>query len=141
MGGPRVSTRRRDFGWTSTTSPTRTTGWCSSRRPAPRARSSSARGVTSAAPGSVQGLYLIVFGIEEARAELVGRDVGVSEVFDDAGGLFYHGHEAGEVVHHAGGRVAGPHPDRADYGSYATFSAPDGNGWVLQEVKQRAPGR
>lgn len=72
------------------------------------------KGVTFAAPGSFQGLYLIVFGIEEARAELAGRDVGVSEVFDDAGGLFYHGHDAGEVVHHAGGRVAGPHPDRAD---------------------------
>ncbi|MGW2558823.1 glyoxalase [Streptomyces sp. NPDC001514] len=101
------------------------------------------KGVTSAAPGSVQGLYLIVFDIEEARAELVGRGVEVGEVFHDAEGLFHHGHDAGRVVHHAGdeGRVAGPHPDRADYGSYATFSDPDGNGWVLQEVKKRAPGR
>ncbi len=101
------------------------------------------KGLTSAVPGSVQGLYLVVFDIEEARAELVGRGIEVSEVFHDAGGIFYHGHEAGGVVHHGQdqGRVAGPHPDRASYGSYATFSDPDGNGWVLQEVKQRAPGR
>ncbi|MFB4278587.1 MULTISPECIES: VOC family protein [unclassified Nonomuraea] len=100
-------------------------------------------GITSAAPGSVQGLYLIVSDVEAARAELVGRGIEVSEVFHDAGGLFYHGHDAGEVTHQAGGqgRVAGPHPARADYGSYATFSDPDGNGWVLQAVKQRAPGR
>jgi catechol 2,3-dioxygenase-like lactoylglutathione lyase family enzyme len=101
------------------------------------------KGITSAAPGSVQGMYLVVFDIEEARAELVGRGIEVSEVFHDAGGLLYHGHDAGEVVHGAEGqaRIAGPHPTRADYGSYATFSDPDGNGWVLQEVKQRAPGR
>ncbi|MGW7366117.1 VOC family protein [Streptomyces sp. NPDC054841] len=101
------------------------------------------KGVTSAAPGSVQGLYLIVFDIEEARAELIGRGIEVSEVFHDAGGIFHHGHDAGEVIHPAGdeGRVAGPHPARADYGSYATFSDPDGNGWVLQEVRKRAPGR
>ncbi|MET8126403.1 VOC family protein [Streptomyces sp. NPDC005065] len=101
------------------------------------------KGVTSAAPGSAQGLYLIVFDIEEARAELIGRGIEVGEVFHDAGGLFHHGHEAGEVSYGAGdeGRVGGPRPDRADYGSYATFSDPDGNGWVLQEVKKRAPGR
>ncbi|MGW1708105.1 VOC family protein [Streptomyces sp. NPDC002206] len=101
------------------------------------------KGVTSVAPGSSQGLYLIVFDIEEARAELIGRGVEVGEVFHDAGGIFHHGHDAGEVTHGAGdeGRVGGPHPARADYGSYATFSDPDGNGWVLQEVKKRAPGR
>jgi len=95
------------------------------------------KGVTSAAPGSIQGLYLVVSDIEQARAELIGRDIEVGEVFHDAGGLFHHSHEAGEVVHPAEGqaRVAGPHPDRADYGSYAAFSDPDGNGWVLQEVK------
>jgi hypothetical protein len=67
----------------------------------------------------------------------------VSEVFHDAGGLLFHGHEAGEATHRVEGqkRLAGPHPGRASYGSYATFSDPDGNGWVLQEVKQRAPGR
>ncbi|UBF28837.1 hypothetical protein K9N68_13910 [Kovacikia minuta CCNUW1] len=89
--------------------------------------------MTSAAPGSVQGLHLIVYDIEAARAELVDRGVEVSEIFHDAGGIF----------HHAGteGRVAGPDPERGDYASFASFSDPDGNGWVLQEVKTRAPGR
>ncbi|MFD8391101.1 VOC family protein [Streptomyces sp. NPDC059680] len=96
-------------------------------------------GMTSAAPGSVQGLYLVVFDIEEARAELVGRGIDVGEVFHDAGWALHHGHDAGGVVHHGAGqeRVAGPHPARADYASYLTFSDPDGNGWVLQEVKRR----
>jgi catechol 2,3-dioxygenase-like lactoylglutathione lyase family enzyme len=90
-------------------------------------------GVTSAEPGSVQGLHLVVHDIEEAHDELVGRGVDVSEVFHDAGGVFHHaGTEA---------RVAGPDPERHDYGSFASFSDPDGNGWVLQEVKTRAPGR
>lgn len=90
-------------------------------------------GVASAAPGSVQGLHLIVSDIEAARAELVGRGIDVSEVFHDVGGIF----------HHAGteGRATGPDPERRDYGSFASFSDPDGNGWVLQEVKTRAPGR
>jgi hypothetical protein len=89
--------------------------------------------VSLAQPGSVQGLYLIVYDIEAARAELIERGVEVSEVFHDIGGIF----------HHAGteGRVPGPDPKRRDYASYASFSDPDGNGWVLQEVKTRAPGR
>ena len=101
------------------------------------------KGITSAAPGSAQGLYLIVSDIGEARAELVGRGIEVSEVFHDAGGLLFHGHEGGEVTHQVEGqgRLAGLHPDRASYGSFATFSDPDGNGWVLQEVAQRFPGR
>ncbi|MET9477439.1 MULTISPECIES: VOC family protein [unclassified Streptomyces] len=100
-------------------------------------------GMTPIAPGSFQGLYLIVSDIEEARAELVGRGIEVSEIFHDAGGLLYHGHEGGDVTHHGADqeRLAGPHPQRASYGSYLTFSDPDGNGWVLQEVAQRAPGR
>jgi catechol 2,3-dioxygenase-like lactoylglutathione lyase family enzyme len=90
-------------------------------------------GITSAVPGSVQGLQLVVFDIEAARAELVGRGVDVSEVFHDVGGVF----------HHSGteGRATGPDPERRNYGSFASFSDPDGNGWLLQEVKQRAPGR
>ncbi|BAY21120.1 hypothetical protein NIES2100_08690 [Calothrix sp. NIES-2100] len=90
-------------------------------------------GVTLAAPGSVQGLHLIVYDIEAAHAELVDRGVEVSEVFHDIGGVF----------HHAGteGRETGPDPERRDYASFASFSDPDGNGWVLQEVKTRAPGR
>ncbi|MBD2564773.1 MULTISPECIES: VOC family protein [Nostoc] len=91
------------------------------------------KGVSLAEPGSVQGLYLIVYDIEAARAELVERGVEVSEVFHDIGGIF----------HHAGteGRVPGPDPKRGDYASYASFSDPDGNGWILQEVRVRLPGR
>ncbi len=91
------------------------------------------KGVTSATPGSVQGLHLIVYDIESARAELVDRGVEVSEVFHDAGGIF----------HHAGTdrRVTGLDPKRGDYASFASFSDPDGNGWVLQEVRVRLPGR
>ena len=90
-------------------------------------------GITSAEPGSTRGLQLTVFDIEAARAELVERGVDVSEPFHDVGGIF----------HHAGteGRVAGPDPKRSDYGSFASFSDPDGNGWLLQEIKVRAPGR
>ncbi len=90
-------------------------------------------GITSAAPGSLQNLYLVVFDIEAARAEFVRRGIAVSEVFHDEGGVF----------HHAGtqARVPGPDPKRRDYASFASFSDPDGNGWLLQEVKQRAPGR
>ncbi|MDX3094989.1 glyoxalase [Streptomyces sp. ME01-24h] len=100
-------------------------------------------GLTSAEPGSVQGLYLAVLDIEEARAELLAGGVQVSEVFHDAGGLLYHGHGDGDTTHglEGQGRLAGPHPERASYGSFATFSDPDGNGWVLQEIKQRFPGR
>jgi catechol 2,3-dioxygenase-like lactoylglutathione lyase family enzyme len=91
------------------------------------------RGITSAVPGSAQGLYLIVSDIEAARAELVDRGVEVSEVFHDIGGVF----------HHAGreGRLNGPDPQRRSYASFASFSDPDGNGWLLQEVTVRLPGR
>ena len=91
------------------------------------------KGITTAAPGSTQGLQLSVEDIEEAYAELTGRGVDVSEIFHDVGGVF----------HHAGneGRVPGPEPERKSYGSFASFSDPDGNGWILQEIKQRLPGR
>ncbi len=91
------------------------------------------KGVTSAAPGSVQGLHLIVYDIEAAHAELIDRGVEVSEVFHDADGIFHHAGTAG--------RVTGLDPKRRDYSSFASFSDPDGNGWILQEVKTRAPGR
>ena len=90
-------------------------------------------GITSAIPGSVQGLYLVVFDIEAARDDLIARGVDVSDVYHDAGGVFEH---AG--TDH---RLPGPGPNRGDYASFATFTDPDGNGWVLQEVRQRAPGR
>jgi catechol 2,3-dioxygenase-like lactoylglutathione lyase family enzyme len=90
-------------------------------------------GVTSAVPGSVDSLVLAVEDVEAARAELVARGVEVSEVFHDEGGVF----------HHAGtkGRVPGPDPERRSYGSWAAFSDPDGNGWMLQEITTRLPGR
>jgi len=90
-------------------------------------------GVTSAPPGSFQGLQLTVYDIDEARADLIARGIDVSEPFHDVTGIF----------HHAGrkGRVSGPAPEHADYGSFAVFSDPDGNGWLLQEIKTRLPGR
>jgi catechol 2,3-dioxygenase-like lactoylglutathione lyase family enzyme len=90
-------------------------------------------GVTSAPPGSSEGLQLSVYDIDEARADLVGRGVDVSEPFHDKTGIF----------HHAGaeGRASGPAPGHADYGSFVAFSDPDGNGWLLQEIKARLPGR
>jgi catechol 2,3-dioxygenase-like lactoylglutathione lyase family enzyme len=90
-------------------------------------------GITSATPGSVEDLQLTVSDIAKARDDLVARGVAVSEVFHDAGGVF----------HHAGteGRVAGPAPGHADYGSFASFRDPDGNGWLLQEIEVRLPGR
>jgi catechol 2,3-dioxygenase-like lactoylglutathione lyase family enzyme len=84
-------------------------------------------GITSAVPGSARGLYLVVADIEAARSELLARGAAVSEVF----------HREGP------GRPAlnGPHPARASYSSFATFSDPDGNEWLLQEVTMRLPGR
>jgi catechol 2,3-dioxygenase-like lactoylglutathione lyase family enzyme len=84
-------------------------------------------GVTSAAPGSARGLYLVVSDIEAARAELVSRGVDVSELFHVAG--------PGKPPQ------SGLDPERRSYFSYATFSDPDGNGWLLQEVTARLPGR
>jgi len=91
--------------------------------------------MTSAAPGSVQGLYLIVSDVEAARAELVARGAEVSEVF--------HATSPGAQFQPDGasGRVSGRDPDHKSYFSFATFSDPDGNGWLLQEITTRLPGR
>src|SRR4051795_4755525 len=91
--------------------------------------------LTSATPGSAQGLYLVVSEIEVARAALAARGIRISEVF--------HITEPGAQFQPEGSsaRVGGPAPDRTSYRSYATFSDPDGNGWVLQEVTTRPPGR
>ncbi len=89
-------------------------------------------GVTSATPGSADGLQLVVADIDAARAELVGHGVDVSEVFHDAGGVF----------HHSGPQARfRPAPEHKSYGSFASFSDPDGNAWFLQEVTTRLPGR
>jgi catechol 2,3-dioxygenase-like lactoylglutathione lyase family enzyme len=91
--------------------------------------------ITSAAPGSASGLYLIVSDIEAARKELVARGVTVS-------GVFHPGAPGAQFQPDgASGRVPGPAPDHGTYRSFATFSDPDGNGWLLQEVTTRLPGR
>src|SRR5215471_17852076 len=91
--------------------------------------------ITSAAPGSAQGLYLIVSDVEAARAELIARGAKVSAVFHAATPGAQFGSDGTR------GRVSGPAPDHATYRSFATFSDPDGNGWLLQEVTARLPGR
>ncbi len=84
------------------------------------------KGVTKAAPGSVNNVFLVVFDMEAARADLIGRGVEVSEAF-----------------HFDGARrvVPGPDPEGRPYNTLATFNDPDGNTWLLQEVKARLPGR
>jgi catechol 2,3-dioxygenase-like lactoylglutathione lyase family enzyme len=96
------------------------------------------KNVTAAAPGSAQGLYLIVGDIEAARNELIGRGVEMSEVFHGASGA-YTGPD--EPYLFGRRRVSGPDPDRGSYRSFASFQDPDGNGWLLQEITQRLPGR
>jgi catechol 2,3-dioxygenase-like lactoylglutathione lyase family enzyme len=90
------------------------------------------RGVTTTQPGSFQGLMLIVDDIEAARAELIRRGVEVSEVFHFDKGFRAVGTKD---------RVPGPDPEARSYTTWASFSDPDGNGWLLQEVKMRLPGR
>jgi len=82
---------------------------------------------TTGVSGSAQGLFLVVDDIEAARADLLGKGVDVSEPFHYAG--------------IRGPRLPGPDPERGSYRSYASFSDPDGNGWLLQEIKTRLPGR
>jgi catechol 2,3-dioxygenase-like lactoylglutathione lyase family enzyme len=94
--------------------------------------------VTAAAPGSARGLYLIVSDIEAARGELLGRGVAVGDVFHGGGDV-----HAGPDEPFLSGRlrVPGPDPTHSSYGSFAAFSDPDGNGWLLQEITARLPGR
>jgi predicted enzyme related to lactoylglutathione lyase len=89
--------------------------------------------LTTAAPGSAQGLYLIVSDIEAARDELLAHGVEVSEVFHEG--------MRGARFHAGDGRVSGPAADRNSYGSFASFGDPDGNGWLFQEITTRLPGR
>ena len=91
--------------------------------------------ITSAEPGSAQGLYLIASEIDVARDELVARGAGVSEVF--------HAATPGAQFQPDGtsGRLSGSAPDHASYSTFASFSDPDGNSWLLQEISARLPGR
>ena len=94
--------------------------------------------ITAAAPGSAQGLYLVVSDIEAARKELLARGVAVSEVFHHEGDV----HSGPDEPYLFGRRrISGPDPEHRTYQSYASFPDPDGNGWLLQEVTARLPGR
>ena len=95
------------------------------------------KNVTAAAPGSAQGLYLVVSDIAAARDELRGRGVEVSEVFHSDG--TYAGTD--EPYLFGRRRISGPDPKQGSYRSFASFRDPDGNGWLLQEVTTRLPGR
>ena len=91
--------------------------------------------MTSAVPGSAQGLYLVVSDVTVARDELVAHGVDASEVFHTESPGAQFGPDG------TSGRVSGPAPEHASYSSFATFCDPDGNGWLLQEVTTRLPGR
>jgi catechol 2,3-dioxygenase-like lactoylglutathione lyase family enzyme len=96
------------------------------------------KNVTPAGPGSAQGLYLIVSDIKAARKELLDRGIEVSEVFHGGNNVY-----AGPDEPYLFGRlrVSGPDPGNGSYRSFASFRDPDGNGWLLQEVTTRLPGR
>ena len=95
------------------------------------------KNVTAAAPGSAQGLYLIVSDLAAAREELLGRGVKVSEVFHNEG--VYAGPDEPYLFGRL--RVSGPDPEHRSYRSFASFHDPDGNGWLFQEITTRLPGR
>src|SRR5262245_24862185 len=90
--------------------------------------------MTPAAPGTAQGMYLVVADIEAARADLVAHGADVSEVFHPAS-------PGAQFQSEGAGRAGGPAPDHATYSSFATFNDADGNGWLLQEITTRLPGR
>src|SRR5260370_18154445 len=96
------------------------------------------KNVTPAAPGSAQGLYLIVSDIQAARKALLDRGVEITEVFHDSAGVY-----AGTDEPYLFGRVrvSGPDAEHRSYRSFASFRDPDGNGWLLQEITARLPGR
>ena len=96
------------------------------------------KNVTAAAPGSAQGLYLIVSDIEAARSDLIGRGVEVSDVFHGAGDTHV---GADEPFLFGRLRLGGPDPGHGSYRSFASFRDPDGNGWLMQEITTRLPGR
>jgi predicted enzyme related to lactoylglutathione lyase len=96
------------------------------------------KNVTPAAPGSAQGLYLVVSDIEATRKELLDRGIAVSESFHHEGDT-HTGPDAPYLFGRV--RVSGPDPEHRTYHSFASFSDPDGNGWLFQEITARLPGR
>ena len=96
------------------------------------------KGITSAAPGSARGLFLVVSDVEAAREQLNRRGAEVSEIFHGASGVYAGTDEPFLFGTH---RASGLDPDRGSYRSYASFKDPDGNEWLLQEVTARLPGR
>ena len=88
------------------------------------------RGIPTAEPGSMRHLELVTTDIVATQAELAERGVEITDVYHGAGAPFF-----------PAARIPGPDPDRASYASYASFRDPDGNGWTLQEVTDRLPGR
>jgi catechol 2,3-dioxygenase-like lactoylglutathione lyase family enzyme len=86
-------------------------------------------GISDAAPGTYSRLVLAVYDLDAARADLLSRGVEVSEIFHSSG------------FDRDGERVYGPDPERKSYSSWASFADPDGNGWLLQEIQTRLPGR
>jgi catechol 2,3-dioxygenase-like lactoylglutathione lyase family enzyme len=101
------------------------------------------KNLTSAAPGAAGDMHLVVADIEAAREELAGRGVEVSEVYHCSNGLACRYREIGDLLPGAGleGREGGPDPAGHSYSSFASFSDPDGNGWILQGITERFPGR
>ena len=95
------------------------------------------KNVTAAAPGAAQGLYLIVSDIEAVRRDLLARGIAVSEVFHNEG--VYAGTDEAYLFGRV--RVGGPDAEHRSYRSFASFDDPDGNGWLLQELTTRLPGR
>jgi catechol 2,3-dioxygenase-like lactoylglutathione lyase family enzyme len=91
------------------------------------------KNITTAKPGSIQGLILVVDDVEAAYKELVDKGIEMEEIFHGAGGLFYHTDKTGVEP--------GPDPKHTSYFSFTAFKDPDGNGWIIQEVKERLPGR
>jgi catechol 2,3-dioxygenase-like lactoylglutathione lyase family enzyme len=90
-------------------------------------------GITNSPPGSYEGLQLVVTDIAAVREELLAAGIEASEVFHDETGIFHHAGTAG--------RVTGVNKELTSYGSFLSFDDPDGNGWIVQEITERAPGR
>jgi catechol 2,3-dioxygenase-like lactoylglutathione lyase family enzyme len=101
------------------------------------------KNITSTAPGSAQGMHLIVADIEAALKGLAEHGIATSSAYHCRSGFACRWGDAGGTFRGAGadGRCDGPAPDRTSYGSFASFQDPDGNTWILQEVTTRRPGR